>query len=120
MRWNSAQCVQWLCMRIYNYLVGEKGVKTIVATNSNARMLLGKTMPAAGNIVFRQSLTASSLKPNSRQRKTSETEWQDAWLLIIDEKGAYDRNEMIHAHANKDGHHAVQRVIREDVVMITA
>jgi hypothetical protein len=50
----------------------------------------------------------------------SEQRHRIVWLLIIDEKGAYDRNEMIHAHANKDGHHAVQRVIREDVVMITA
>jgi hypothetical protein len=80
-------CMVEVVLKVYDYFLGAKGVKAIAATNSNARMLLGKTMHAASKMVRGQSLKASSLKPTWKQRKALEREWQDSWLLLIDEIG---------------------------------
>ena len=80
-------CMTEVVLKVYRHFLGETGAKAIAATNSNARMLLGKTMHAAGKMVREQSLKARNLKPTSTQRKALEREWQDAWLLLIDEIG---------------------------------
>ena len=54
----------------------------LAASNSTARLLLGKTMHKAGKMMREQSLKAKHLKPKSQARKALEKEWIDRVLLL--------------------------------------
>ena len=63
---------------------GEEGVKAIASSNSEARLLAGKTMHAAGKMSRGQSLKAKKLKPNSRAKEhwmPSGTGYSCCWLM---------------------------------------
>ena len=78
-------CMTDVVLKIVRHFFGERGVKAIAATNSAARLLLGKTMHAAGKLARQQSLKAQKLKPNSRVKKALQREWEALVLLLGDE-----------------------------------
>ena len=78
-------CMTEVVVKTIRHFLGRRGVKAIAAHNSAARLLLGKTMHAAGKMTRQQSLKAKALKPNARARKALEKEWQDLFFLLADE-----------------------------------
>jgi hypothetical protein len=68
--------------------LGIDGVQAMAATNSAARNLKprGKTMHAAGKLVYKPSLKPKMLRPDARKRRLLEAEW-DKVLLVADELG---------------------------------
>ena len=78
-------CMTEVVAKIVRHFLGRRGLKAIAASNSAARLLLGKTMHQAGKMRRQQSLKAKHLKPDSRARKALETEWADMFLLLGDE-----------------------------------
>ncbi len=78
-------CMTEVVVKVVRHFLGRRGVKGIAAHNSAARLLLGKTMHAAGKMTRQQSLKAKHLKPKARARKALEAEWQDLFFLLADE-----------------------------------
>ena len=65
-------CMTEVANKVFRAFLGNCGLKAIAAQNSSARLLLGKTMHAAGKMTRGQSLKAKALKPHSRARKALE------------------------------------------------
>ncbi len=78
-------CMTEVVMKVVKHFFGKRGVKAIAASNSTARLLLGKTMHAAGKLTRGQSLLAARLKPNSRAKKKLQMEWEYLLFLLGDE-----------------------------------
>ena len=78
-------CMTEVVNKVFRAFLGKRGLKAIAAQNSSARLLLGKTMHAAGKMTRGQSLKAKALKPHSQARKALEREWADLALLLVDE-----------------------------------
>ena len=81
----KTHCMTEVVIKVVRHFLGERGAKAIAAQNSAARLLLGKTMHAAGKLNRKQSLKAKQLKPSSQKRRALETEWVDPLLLLCDE-----------------------------------
>jgi len=78
-------CMTEVVVKVVRHFLGRRGVKAIAASNSAARLLLGKTMHQAGKMRRQQSLKAKNLRPDSKARKALEKEWADMFLLLGDE-----------------------------------
>ena len=69
-------CMTEVVLPVVRHFFGERGVKAIASSNSAARLLLGKTMHAAGKMTRGQSFKAKKLKPNCRAKKALVKEWE--------------------------------------------
>jgi len=78
-------CMTEVVVKVVRHFLGRRGVKAIAASNSAARLLLGKTMHQAGKMRRQQSMKAKNLKPDSKVRRALEKEWGDMFLLLGDE-----------------------------------